>query len=44
MIALGSKQRDMTMSDTHREQLAGESGGFLRVLFTGWAVICLLGL
>ena len=32
------------MSNTHREQVAGESGGGLRALFTGWALICLLGL
>jgi len=32
------------MGDMNREKVAGNTGGILRILFTGWAVICLLAL
>jgi len=32
------------MGDMYREKVAGNRGGVLRILFTGWFVICLLAL
>jgi pilus assembly protein CpaC len=32
------------MANTHRENATGDTGGMLRILFTGWAILCLLTL
>ncbi|MGW8182273.1 MAG: pilus assembly protein N-terminal domain-containing protein, partial [bacterium] len=32
------------MSDINREKVVNNTGGFLRILFSGWAIICLLAL
>ena len=37
-------QKVYTMDNTNREKVAVDMGGILRLLCTGWAVICLLAL
>jgi len=32
------------MANTNRENVAGDTGGILRLLFTGWAILCLFTL